>query len=65
MEITLSRNNDLMTVTYADGTRHRFHAIWLRDNCQDDKHRHPDNGQRLITVLDIADDTKIEERLHR
>lgn len=60
MEIALSGNGELMTVTRADGTCQRFHAIWLRDNCQDDTHRHPDNGQRLITVLDIAEDTRIE-----
>ena len=31
--------------------RHRFHALWLRDNARDDKTRSPGNGQRLIDNL--------------
>jgi len=41
--------------------RHRFHALWLRDNARDDKTRSPGNGQRLITILDIPAETKIAE----
>ncbi len=41
--------------------RHRFHALWLRDNARDDKTRSPGNGQRLITILDIPVETKIAE----
>lgn len=41
------------------GQRHRFHALWLRDNARDDKTRSPGNGQRLITILDIPEDTRI------
>ena len=29
----------------------RFHAIWLRDNAQDDETRDQINGQRLIACL--------------
>ena len=43
------------------GERHRFHALWLRDNARDEKTRSPGNGQRLITILDIPKDTKIAE----
>ena len=39
--------------------RHRFHALWLRDNARDEKTRSPGNGQRLITILDIPAGTKI------
>ena len=38
----------------------RFHAIWLRDNSQDDETRAVGNGQRLITLKDIPADTTIE-----
>lgn len=41
------------------GTPRRFHAIWLRDNAQDPATRSPGNGQRLITLLDIPEDTRI------
>lgn len=48
-----------LAVTWSDGTVARFHAIWLRDNALDPETRSPGNGQRLITVLDIADETRI------
>ena len=41
--------------------RHRFHALWLRDNARDDKTRSPGNGQRLITILDIPAETTVAE----
>lgn len=43
------------------GARHRFHALWLRDNAQDAATRSPGNGQRLITILDIPAETRIAE----
>ena len=43
------------------GDRHRFHALWLRDNAHDEKTRSPGNGQRLITILDIPAETRITE----
>ena len=49
----ISSDNKSITLTWADGTRARFHAIWLRDNALDAKTRSPENGQRLITILDI------------
>jgi gamma-butyrobetaine dioxygenase len=42
-----------------DGERHRFHALWLRDNARDPATRSPGNGQRLITILDIPAETRI------
>ncbi len=51
------------------GRAHRFHALWLRDNAQDSDTRSADNGQRLITLIDIPIETRIlsaewfEERL--
>ena len=49
---------------WKDGTRTRFHAMWLRDNALDDKTRSAGNGQRLITILDIpaADDGSAQPR---
>ena len=44
-----------------DGKPHRFHALWLRDNARDENTRSPGNGQRLITILDIPEDTRIAE----
>ncbi|WP_170600266.1 2-trimethylaminoethylphosphonate dioxygenase [Ruegeria arenilitoris] len=43
----------VVSVEFEDGTRARFHAIWLRDNALDPQTRDPGNGQRLITIGDI------------
>jgi gamma-butyrobetaine dioxygenase len=42
-----------------NGARHRFHAMWLRDNAWDPATRSAGNGQRLITILDIPEQTSI------
>jgi [2-(trimethylamino)ethyl]phosphonate dioxygenase len=44
-----------------NGALHRFHAMWLRDNAQDAETRSPGNGQRLITLLDIPESTRITD----
>ena len=47
-------------LTLVDGkTQSRFHAIWLRDNAWDPTTRSADNGQRLIALRDIPQDTFI------
>ena len=38
----------------------RFHAVWLRDNGHDTKTRDPGNWQKLITVSDIPEQTRVE-----
>lgn len=48
-----------VALTLPDGTRQRFHAIWLRDNAWDEATRAPGNGQRLITLGDIPAGTHI------
>ena len=44
---------------WSEGTSNRFHSIWLRDNALDDDTRSPQNGQRLISVLDLPTDPRI------
>lgn len=39
----------------------RFHAIWLRDNAPDAETRDPGNGQRLIALRDIPEETVVSE----
>ena len=46
-------------VSWADGTSGHFHAVWLRDNCQDERCRHPGNGQRLFDILDLPADLRL------
>ena len=48
-----------LALTRADGTKTRFHAMWLRDNALDAETRAEANGQRLITVSDIPEDTRL------
>ena len=42
------------------GTSLRYHSTWLRDNALDSKTRDKNNGQRLISVLDIPVNTYIK-----
>ncbi|MGF1610827.1 MAG: gamma-butyrobetaine dioxygenase [Kiloniellales bacterium] len=49
-----------LRLRWADGSEGRFHAIWLRDNALDPTTRDPGNGQRLVTILDIPAETRIE-----
>lgn len=50
----------VLDLTWKDGRTARFDAIWLRDNALDSGTRAPGNGQRLITVLDIPDDIRVD-----
>jgi len=53
-------NEDGVYLTLVEGeTRTRFHAIWLRDNAWDAATRSADNGQRLIALRDIPQETRI------
>ena len=56
--VTVDPSGTFLTMRSASGSW-RFHAIWLRDNAQDEKTRAPENGQRLIALRDIPADTKI------
>lgn len=48
-----------VALTRADGTQARFHAVWLRDNALDDETRAAASGQRLITLSDIPQTTRL------
>jgi [2-(trimethylamino)ethyl]phosphonate dioxygenase len=52
-------NGTAASLSWADGTSARFHAIWLRDNALDPETRSPGNGQRLITILDVPSETML------
>jgi [2-(trimethylamino)ethyl]phosphonate dioxygenase len=47
-----------LRVEWPDGHESRYHAIWLRDNCQCGDCRHP-SGQRLLDTRAIADDVAL------
>ncbi len=53
-------NGMILRITWPHRVRSRFHAVWLRDNGQDDKTRDSGNGQKRITLLDIPENTRIE-----
>lgn len=57
--VTVSATGDFLTVRFGDGTQHRFHAIWLRDNALDPDTRSAGNGQRLITLAQIPLDVRV------
>lgn len=50
----------IVSLEFLDGTKARFHAIWLRDNALDADTRAPGNGQRLITIGDISADISVQ-----
>lgn len=59
-QVELGGNGQIVTLTAADGSKSRFHAVWLRDNAWDEETRSPTNGQRLIALRDIPADLAIE-----
>ncbi|WP_108814670.1 2-trimethylaminoethylphosphonate dioxygenase [Loktanella sp. Alg231-35] len=56
--VTVDPSGAFLTLQNPHAT-HRFHAIWLRDNAGDPETRSTANGQRLITLADIPQDTAI------
>ncbi|NOX41085.1 MAG: gamma-butyrobetaine dioxygenase [Alphaproteobacteria bacterium] len=56
----VEQSGSVLAIGWPDGRQNRFHAIWLRDNAQDDKTRAPGNGRRLITLGDIPASTAID-----
>ena len=56
--VEIDAGGEILTLA-AQGRRHRFHAIWLRDNSLDPETRSPGNGQRLIALSDIPSDLRI------
>jgi gamma-butyrobetaine hydroxylase len=55
--VKISADGTWITLDSECGETARFHALWLRDNAQDPGTRASGNGQRLITLRDIARDT--------
>lgn len=58
-QIDVMDDGGALSLTWQDGKVARFHAIWLRDNALEEDTRSAANGQRLITLGDIPDDTRI------
>lgn len=58
-KLTITDNGNILEVGLSDGKMLRFHAIWLRDNSLNAQTRDPNNGQRLITMAEIAPDAAI------
>lgn len=59
MNIALSPDRTSLTLNLPDDDL-RIHAVWLRDNALDAATKSPDNGQRLITLLDQPENPEIE-----
>ncbi|MGI9521000.1 MAG: 2-trimethylaminoethylphosphonate dioxygenase [Hyphomicrobiaceae bacterium] len=57
-DLVLKSDGSSIAISWPEGSR-RFHAMWLRDNAPDPQTRSPANGQRLITLNDIPQETKI------
>ncbi len=57
-DVTLKEDGREIAIRTSDDLV-RFHAMWLRDNAWDAETRSPGNGQRLIALRDIPEDTRI------
>ena len=58
--VTILEQGDLIALERG-GEHLRFHAIWLRDNAWDETTRSASNGQRLIALRDIPNNTRVTE----
>ena len=56
---SVAHTTDMLLIEWADGKTSRLDALWLRDHCQMPASRNPDNGQRLLNVIDIPEDLTI------
>jgi gamma-butyrobetaine dioxygenase len=56
---TFSFDREQLSVTWADGAKSEWLALWLRDHCQMPASRNPLNGQRLLNITDIPADIGI------
>ena len=60
-EVEIIDHQTALSLTCGNGARHRFHAIWLRDNATDPTTRSDVNGQKLITLQDIPESLQISK----
>ncbi|MCS5592417.1 MAG: gamma-butyrobetaine dioxygenase [Gammaproteobacteria bacterium] len=58
---SLSIVGDELVVDWCDGKQSRLYSHWLRDHCQMPISRNVENGQRLLSVINIPEDTFIEQ----
>ncbi len=56
-----SASHSSVSHSSAGNSTARFHAIWLRDNAWDESTRSSSNGQRLIALADIPQQTYISD----
>ena len=58
--VSTAAAGEYLALATDSGQCYRYHAVWLRDNAPDPQTRSAGNGQRLITLADIAPQTSIE-----
>ncbi|PWG62132.1 TauD/TfdA family dioxygenase [Spiribacter halobius] len=46
---------DRIRLTWEDGLRGDFHALWLRDHCACPQCRHPQTRERIVRLLDLPE----------
>jgi gamma-butyrobetaine dioxygenase len=52
-----------LQVEWDDGSRSRFHSIWLRDHSPDADTLSPGNRQKLVRIQDLPSDVRIERAI--
>lgn len=56
----VSVTSEGISLSWDDGSQHRFHGVWLRDNARGADARHPDNDQRLFDITELPDDLSVD-----
>lgn len=57
----ISHDGLVLSLSWEDVFKTRFHAIWLRDNALDPETRSAGNAQRFIALHDIPVNTSIAD----
>lgn len=52
---------EALQLEWGDGSRSRFHSIWLRDHSPDADTLSPGNGQRLVRIQELPSDVRVEK----
>ncbi|MCY3768866.1 MAG: TauD/TfdA family dioxygenase [Gammaproteobacteria bacterium] len=58
-QLQVTHDGDLLNIHWPGRPSSRFHAVWLRDNGQDDRTRDPSNRQKLVRLQDLPLQTSI------
>lgn len=57
--VTVEEDGRLVAIGWQDGHESRYHAVWLRANCQGDESVDAGSGQRLTSIAHLPADPRV------